>query len=150
RTGMNSPNTTQDITAPQSSAKYPDITDKPKIHPIIIYPYSQPSSYDDLISLYEFVTDLKKEPEKYAHPLTVMNRQTFYNNARYKFDDGWNEKFLNFREKIVEQNSRIVDAWSVDTCQMWLAGLGEAYDAKRTGEDVYWLIPGDFDYGTYR
>lgn len=123
---------------------------KPKIHPIIIYPYSQPNNYGDLTALYEFVASLKNEPEKYEKPITVMNRQTYYTNARFKFNDDWNKEFIDFREKIVAENSRIVDAWSVDTCQMWLAGLGEAYDAKRTGEDVYWLIPGDFNYGTYR
>jgi len=35
----------------------------------------------------------------------------------------------------------------VDTCQMWYSGLGMAYE-KGGPNDVYWLIPGDFNYGT--
>ncbi len=46
----------------------------------------------------------------------------------------------------VEQQSTVLHAWSVDTCQMWLHGLGYAFDQRTTVYDVYWLIPGDFDY----
>jgi hypothetical protein len=35
----------------------------------------------------------------------------------------------------------------VDTCQMWYCGLGRAFERGQPG-DVYWLIPGDFNYGT--
>lgn len=31
---------------------------------------------------------------------------------------------------------------------MWLAGLGEAFDNKSTTDDVFWLIPGDFNYAS--
>jgi hypothetical protein len=40
-----------------------------------------------------------------------------------------------------------MDAWCVDTCQMWYSGLGLAFE-KGSSEDVYWLIPGDFNYGS--
>jgi hypothetical protein len=121
-----------------------------KIHPIVIYPYGQPEDYKDLESLYKFIAKLDADKQKYARPLTVMNRQTYYNNAKYKFDkDGkWNKKFKEFCENTVKNFSTVVDAWSVDTCQMWLAGFGQAYDNEGTGEDVYWLIPGDFNYST--
>lgn len=34
---------------------------------------------------------------------------------------------------------------------MWLAGFGKAYDeVNNTGNDAYWLIPGDFDYASPR
>jgi hypothetical protein len=47
----------------------------------------------------------------------------------------------------VARHSDILDAWCVDTCQMWYSGLGMAFD-QGGPEDVYWLIPGDFNYGT--
>src|SRR5437879_2917957 len=38
------------------------------------------------------------------------------------------------------------------TCQMWLAGFGSAYDASYNNSDnsgdIFWLIPGDFDYAS--
>lgn len=77
-----------------------------------------------------------------------MNRQTFYTNSKFKFDQNWNDTFLQFRSNWVEKHSDIIDAWCVDTCQMWLTGFGHAYDQGHKQEDVYWLIPGDFDYGT--
>lgn len=119
------------------------------IHPIIIYPFAQPPHYDDLSALYEgLVRPLTEQPERYARPITVMNRQTFYSNAMYKYDSGWNKTFTDFLDGVVRVHSEVVDAWSVDSCQMWLAGFGKAFDMKVTGEDVYWLIPGDFSYST--
>jgi hypothetical protein len=35
----------------------------------------------------------------------------------------------------------------VDTCQMWYSGLGLSFE-RGAPEDISWLIPGDFDYGT--
>jgi len=55
--------------------------------------------------------------------------------------------FLKFRDNVVQKHSEMIDAWCVDTCQMWYSGLGLAYE-KGGPEDVYWLIPGDFNYGT--
>lgn len=118
-----------------------------RIHPIIVYPYSQPPHYNDLKALYEGLIK-PLDPSLYSRPITVLNRQTFYNNAMYKFDDEWNNEFKDFLEGTVKVHSEVVDAWSVDSCQMWLAGFGKAFDSKATGEDVYWLIPGDFSYST--
>ena len=120
-----------------------------RIHPIIIYPYTQSKSYKDLEVLYtNFVKKLDEDKDCYARPITVMNRQTYYTNGRYKYekDGAWNDKFLNFRKDIIKEYSDILDAWCVDTCQMWLAGLGYAYDNRKSGEDIYWMIPGDFNY----
>lgn len=132
------------------------------VHPIIIYPFSQPSSYEDLIALYEglvrklaendteYSGRLAERGAQYAHPVTVMNRQTYHYNARYKFDEKrtWNNNFIKFRNHYVERYSNILDVWSVDTCQMWLHAFGHRYDERKTGEDVYWLIPGDFNYAS--
>jgi hypothetical protein len=117
-----------------------------RIHPIIIYPYTQPNDYSNLNKLYEFVGRIADQPERYVRPITVLNQQTYYNNAHYKFNAQWNEDFKKFLTDVVGKHSDITRAWCVDSCQMWLAGLGHAYDHHKSGEDVYWLIPGDFNY----
>src|SRR5580765_1914909 len=83
---------------------------KGRIHPVIIYPFRQPTDCSDLRPLYEME------------------------------DNG---AFLDFRKQVVAKHSEILDAWCVDTCQMWYTGLGAAFERGRP-DDVYWLIPGDF------
>ena len=111
-----------------------------KIHPIIIYPFSQPRDLRHLKVLY---TDLVKrvcdQDSRYARPVTVVNRQTFHRNSS-------NSTFASFQTDYVEKYSDVLHTWSVDSCQMWLHGLGHAFDHRSTVYDVYWLIPGDFDY----
>lgn len=133
---------------PHPSDQRPPRSAQARIHPIVIYPFSQSKDYSNLKALYQFITELNKEPAKYARPITVLNRQTFHNNARYKFDADWNREFESFLHETVGKCSEIIHAWCVDSCQMWLAGLGHAYDHHYSGEDVYWLIPGDFNYAT--
>jgi hypothetical protein len=111
-----------------------------QIHPVIIYPFKQPNDYSDLEGLYGMVARLAAEPESYARPLTVMDRKTFYAMEG-------NRAFLDFRNNTVVRHSEILDAWCVDTCQMWYVGLGAAFE-RGAENDVYWLIPGDFNYGT--
>jgi len=71
---------------------------------------------------------------------TVVDRKTHYAMEG-------NKTFLEFRKNTVARHSDIVDAWCVDTCQMWCTGLGRAFE-NGGPEDIYWLIPGDFNYGT--
>jgi hypothetical protein len=111
-----------------------------KIHPVIIYPFKQPGDYTDLEALYELAAGLAADPTHYARPLTVLDRKTHYAMAG-------NKTFLDFRNKVVARHSDILDAWCVDTCQMWYSGLGRAFE-QGAAKDVYWLIPGDFNYGT--
>src|SRR5271169_6874815 len=110
------------------------------IHPVIIYPFSQPSDYADLKALYELVARLDAQKDTYARPITVVDRKTHYRMAH----DG---AFLAIKKGTVARYSDILDAWCVDTCQMWYSGLGMAFEKGKPG-DVYWLIPGDFNYGT--
>jgi hypothetical protein len=123
---------------PARASKKP--AQKSKIHPVIIYPFRQPADYSDLRALYQLVARLDKENDKYARPITVMDRKTHTAMAQ----DG---PFLDFRKKVVARHSEILDAWCVDTCQMWYSGFGQAFEAGRP-DDVFWLIPGDFNYGT--
>jgi hypothetical protein len=111
-----------------------------KIHPVITYPFSPAGQYGDLHALYGLVERLSAEPRKYARPITVMDRKTYY--AQHKA-----AAFRSFRERTLARCGDMLDAWGVDTCQMWYAGLGAAFERGKAG-DVYWLIPGDFNYGT--
>ena len=111
-----------------------------KIHPVIIYPFSQPAQYGDLNALYSLVERLGEDRESYARPITVMDRKTCHSQLN-------SASFLAFRNRTVARLGDVLDAWCVDTCQMWYAGLGAAFERGKAG-DVYWLIPGDFNYGT--
>jgi len=111
-----------------------------KIHPVVIYPFQQPGDYADLEPLYQLVARLGADTKKYARPITVLDRKTHFANEA-------NKRFQEFRQNTVARHSKILDAWCVDTCQMWYSGLGQAYEEGVEG-DVYWLIPGDFNYGT--
>lgn len=111
-----------------------------KIHPVVIYPFRQPSDCADLRQLYQLIARLNRERVTYARPITVIDRKTHYANEQ-------NPQYLEFREQTIASHSDILDAWGVDTCQMWYSGLGMAFE-RGTPEDVYWLIPGDFNYGT--
>ena len=110
------------------------------IHPIVVYPFKQPNDYSDLEALYGLVARLAEAPESFARPITVMDRKTYYAMEA-------NRSFLDFRNNIVARHSDILDAWCVDTCQMWYDGLGAAFERGKE-DDVYWLIPGDFNYGS--
>jgi hypothetical protein len=112
----------------------------PRIHPVVIYPFRQPNDYTDLEELYGLVARLEADPASYARPITVMDRKTC------RAMEG-NKAFHEFRKDVVGRHSEILDAWCVDTCQMWYSGLGTAFE-RGGPEDVYWLIPGDFNYGT--
>jgi len=111
-----------------------------KIHPVVIYPFRQPGHYADLEELYQLVARLDADKDTYARPLTVVDRKTSCAMEG-------NKAFLDFRKNVVARHSDILDAWCVDTCQMWNSGLGAAFD-RGGADDVYWLIPGDFNYGT--
>jgi hypothetical protein len=90
--------------------------------------------------LYDLIKRLDTQKDTYARPITVIDQKT---HARLEED----EAYLAFRNNTISSCSDIVDEWCVDTCQMWYSGLGKAFAKGRAG-DVYWLIPGDFNYGT--
>ena len=111
-----------------------------KIHPVVIYPFRQPDDYSDLRELYLLIKRLNAEKDNYARPITVLDRKTH-------FAMEGNKEFRDFRRNTVARHSDILDAWCVDTCQMWCSGLGRAFEEGKS-DDVYWLIPGDFNYGS--
>jgi hypothetical protein len=111
-----------------------------RIHPVVIYPFQQPADYTDLRHLYELVARLDANKKTYSRPITVMDRKTHLAMADHP-------AFLAFKKNTVAQCSDVLDEWCVDTCQMWYSGLGAAFE-RGGAEDVYWLIPGDFNYGS--
>ncbi|HTI69967.1 MAG TPA: hypothetical protein VMF06_08375 [Candidatus Limnocylindria bacterium] len=128
------------VSATTRAKKVKPAAGKGRIHPLIVYPFRQPEDYRDLEELYSLVARLNQDRETYTRPLTIIDRKTHYSSVA----DGRVEQF---REDTVQAHSDIMDAWCVDTCQMWYSGLGQAYESGQPG-DVYWLIPGDFNYGT--
>lgn len=110
-----------------------------RIHPVLVYPYTTPSNYGDLRALYDWVATLSKQT-RYARPMTIMDRKTHYALQA-------DAAFTDFKNSVVARHSDLVEAWCVDTCQMWYTGLGAAFE-RGSEQDVYWLIPGDFNYGT--
>ncbi len=127
-------------TRPQRGAKESDSKARGIIHPVVIYPFRQPGDYSDLEALYQMIARLDADRTRYARPITVLDRKTHYAM-------GQDKSFLAFRKSVVAKHSEILDAWCVDTCQMWCSGLGMAFE-QGGSPDVYWLIPGDFNYGT--
>src|SRR5262249_44512996 len=98
------------------------------------------ADYSDLEALYQTAAQLNADPQTYARPVTVMDRKTHHAMQG-------NKAFFEFKKGTVGQHSDVLDAWCVDTCQMWYSGLGLAFE-RGGPEDVYWLVPGDFNYGS--
>ena len=111
-----------------------------KIRPVITYPFRDRDGFTDLEQLYGLVERLDADRETYARPITVIDRKT-------SIDHEGDKEFRDFRRDVVEKHSDVMDAWCVDTCQMWYTGLGKAFD-QGGEDDVYWLIPGAFNYGS--
>jgi hypothetical protein len=131
------PNPTSERPASESPSPMPELG---KIHPVVIYPFRQPTDCSDLEELYRLIEALDGDRARYERPMTVLDRKT------HSSMDG-NKAYAAFRKSVVGKHSDILDAWCVDTCQMWYSGLGAAWDKGQPG-DVYWLIPGDFNYGS--
>jgi hypothetical protein len=124
----------------QNSTKY----DKRMIHPVVIFPFRfRENSVKNFRSLLNLLKNLLKRRNGYLKPVFVVNNQTI----DYARSDGFGKIFNDLLEEMkkVSGENNILKVWSVDTCQMWLAGLGHTIK-KGTSNDVYWLIPGDFCY----
>ena len=121
------------------------------IHPVVIYPFSHPKDTVHLVRLYDFLKGL--DPKLYSRPLTVVNRQTIDNVKRNpalsrEEQRSASDSFDRFFQETISPISDVCEAWCVDSCQMWLTGLGQASDGNEKVGAVYWLIPGDFYYAT--
>jgi hypothetical protein len=124
---------------------------QPKIHPVVIYPFSQPKSLDGLSKLYDSLKALDSDP-RFERPVTIVNNQTHYRSDPIRAADPAVAKaYEDAIGTIVSPTSDVTRAWSVDTCAMWLRGLGDSFQSakdKNAHHDIFWLIPGDFNYAT--
>lgn len=134
----------------QESGKRARNTHQGKIHPVIMYPFTHPYDTHNLEMLYEsLVKDLDADKKSFCRPITVLNRQTYYRNMKWQPSGSFKRLVGEIGEKsLIRRYSRVADSWSVDTCQMWLAGMGRAFDENKSPGDIYWLIPGDFNYAS--
>ena len=121
-----------------------------KIHPVVIYPFSQPKSLAALAQLYEKLATLQTDP-RFERPVTVVNNQTYYRSNSIQADPAITAAYNEAITNIVTPVSDVTHVWSVDTCAMWLRGLGDAFQKAQTKtahHDIFWLVPGDFNYAT--
>jgi len=110
-----------------------------RIHPVITFPFRHPANLEHLEQLYSLVKRLDADKTTYARPSTIIDcktRSAMRSSAPH----------TRFLARTVARHSDIIEAWCVDTCQMWYTALGKAYEQGKPN-DVYWLIPGDFNYG---
>jgi hypothetical protein len=123
-----------------------------RIHPIVIYPFSHPRNTDHLRALYEVLYRLCEGDPRFHRPITVLNRQTVDRVSPPKMTPAQKKQsqrlFEDFLSREIAPYSSIERTWCVDTCQMWLTGLGRAFDGNDAVAAVYWLIPGDFAFAT--
>jgi hypothetical protein len=114
------------------------------IYPIIMFPYIFRDARHIEVLYEELIKELSEDTDKYHHPITILDHQTCGKNR-------YNSEFHKLIDGIVSAFSHIEYTWSVDTCQRWLTGFGDAHNKsvenRRTVDDVFWLIPADFDYG---
>jgi hypothetical protein len=124
---------------------------QPKIRPIVIYPFVQPRNVGSLQLLFESLAGLSGD-ERFEKPVTIVNNQTRYRSTKPWVDsDALDSAFRRATTEVVAPVSEIITTWSVDTCALWLRGLGDAFEQaeeQKAHHDVFWLIPGDFDFST--
>jgi len=123
----------------------------PKIRPIVIYPFVQPRNIASLELLYSSLAKLAGD-DRFQKPVTVINNQTRFRSIKPWVDnDLLDIAFKRATTDVISPVSEVVATWSVDTCALWLRGLGDAFEEaeeERAHHDVFWLIPGDFDFST--
>ena len=103
-----------------------------KAKPLIIFPYVGYENNKKREWYFWWTVERCKKID--PHPIVVIPRTTvIQNNAVSLLKDS--------RSKSLE----ILETWSVDTCQTWLAGWGHVLDHYPETERVI-LLPGDLDY----
>ena len=116
------------------------LTHRGLVHPVIIYPFKQAEDYSDLKALYESGGAVGRRKRHLCPP-------DHGNRPEDAFPDGAGQGFPGFQEKgrrsLLRYPGRVVRGYVPDV----VYGAGAAFEKGRPG-DVYWLIPGDFNYGT--
>jgi len=117
----------------------------------VVYPYKQPCDVEGLRKLFGALKKLEGD-SRFARPNTVVNNQTRYrSSAERNRDSKLVAAFDVAMNEVVQPVSSVTETWAVDSCALWLRGLGDAFlgaEQEQGIHDVFWLIPGDFDYAT--
>jgi len=115
----------------------------------IIFPYSGDDK-DLRVRLHQIIKSTL-DPRKGLHtstmkPVIVVNRDTENRGLYKKFENYLKDEGDDQRLNDLD----ILKVWSVDTCQMWLAGFGKIIDDKNknSNDDTTSIlqIPGDLKY----
>lgn len=122
-----------------------------RIRPIVMYPFVQPVKLESLQCLFERLATWNKE-SIFCKPLVVINNQTRFRSNKPAVEDPRIEAaYQRAVTKIINPVADVIHSWAVDSCAMWLCGLGDSFEqATQNGShhDVFFLIPGDFDFST--
>ncbi|MGK7924681.1 MAG: hypothetical protein AB4290_05400 [Spirulina sp.] len=102
---------------------------------VITFPYSGYEANDARETIFWQIVEMARTVDD--RPIVILNKDTENRERAKVFTQ---DKRSKENEKIVE----IVRVWSVDTCQMWLAGWGYVIDNYESADRVV-LLPGDID-----
>lgn len=117
----------------------------------IIFPYRVPDGDHDIFDrLIDIIKHTNKNNKKRLNtsdkpPVLVVNQDTIRKGTYERF-----ARYVNDRGTVnLDQEVDLLNAWAVDTCQMWLAGFGQVIeDDDRSREDDLCIlqIPGDLKH----
>ncbi|MBN2143149.1 MAG: hypothetical protein JW774_00855 [Candidatus Aureabacteria bacterium] len=99
---------------------------------IIIFPYLGYENNEGCEYFFWWTVDKCKQLDE--KPIIVMSRETVLNNNANSF-------LMDERYETLE----VIQTWSVDTCQTWLAGWGHVLDHYPEADRII-QTPGDIDY----
>src|SRR5258708_5120299 len=123
-----------------------------RIRPIVMYPFVQPLKLESLELLFRTLDTWSSDPE-FHKPVVVINNQTRYRSTTMPIveDPRVDPAYKQTISKIIRPVATILPSWAVDSCAMWLSGLGHCFDAateSRSYNDVFFLLPGHFDFSS--
>ena len=107
-------------------------TNNINLKPVIIFPYRGYENNEQMQWYFWWTVERCKEID--PKPIVVIPRVTVINGDAASFIEDERYKTL-----------EVVQTWSVDTCQTWLAGWGHVLDNYPEAERIIQL-PGDIDY----
>jgi hypothetical protein len=119
----------------------------------VIYPFVQPLKLESLELLFGTLKTWSSASE-FRKPLVVINNQTRYRSTTMPIveDPRVEAAYKRAVSKVILPVAEtVLPCWAVDTCAMWLSGLGYCFDAATTNRsynDVFFLLPGDFDFSS--
>lgn len=106
---------------------------------IILFPYSGFLSGDKREELFWIMVENGQTIDE--KPIIVLNKDTENRESQTKASVNMADAFLNDARSL---KLDVLKVWSVDTCQMWLAGWGHALDEFPDARRII-LLPGDID-----